>query len=95
MQFWDEEWITLTARFSAKTKEALNLRMLLEHMGFGDPLLNDIYVDSKGEITMGLHPVNKPSTRHVNMRMHMLCHHVELGHVCTPFAPLLTWWQTT
>ena len=36
---------------------------------------------------MGLHPANKPATRHVNMRMHMLRHHVELGHVCTPFCP--------
>ena len=63
------------------------MRMLLEHLGFGDPRPTDIYVDNKGAITMGLHPANKPATRHVNMRMHMLRHHVELGHVCTPFCP--------
>jgi len=51
------------------------------------PRPTDIYVDNKGAITMGLHPANKPATRHVNMRMHMLRHHVELGHVCTPFCP--------
>ena len=74
---------------SEATKEALNLRMLLEHLGFGDPRPTDIYVDNKGAITMGLHPANKPATRHVNMRMHMLRHHVELGHVCTPFSVFL------
>ena len=72
---------------SEATKEALNLRMLLEHLGFGDPRATDIYVDNKGAITMGLHPANKPATRHVNMRMHMLRHHVELGNVSTPFCP--------
>ena len=71
---------------SEATKEALNLRMLLEHLGFGDPRPTDIYVDNKGAITMGLHPANKPATRHVNMRMHMLRHHVELGNVRTPFC---------
>jgi len=55
---------------SEATKEALNLRMLLEHLGFGGPRPTDIYVDNKGAITMGLHPANKPATRHVNMRMH-------------------------
>ena len=39
---------------SEATKEALNLRMLLEHLGFGDPRPTDIYVDNKGAITMGL-----------------------------------------
>jgi hypothetical protein len=72
---------------SEATKEALNLRMLLEHLGFGDPRPTDIYVDNKGAITMGLHPANKPATRHVNMRLHMLRQHVELGHVSTPFCP--------
>ena len=71
---------------SEAAKEALNLRMLLEHLGFGDPRPTDIYVDNKGAITMGLHPANKPATRHVNMRMHMLRHHVELGHVSTPYC---------
>ena len=46
--------------------------MLLEHLGFGDPRPTDIYVDNKGAITMGLHPANKPATRHVNMRMHAI-----------------------
>ncbi len=68
---------------SEATKEALNLRMLLEHLGFGDPRSTDIYVDNKGAITMGLDPANKPATRHVNMRMHMLRQHAELGHVST------------
>jgi len=72
---------------SEATKEALNLRILLEHLGFGDPRPTGIYVDNKGPITMGLHPANKPATRHVNMRMHMLRQHVELGHVSTPFCP--------
>ena len=35
----------------------------------------------------GQHPANKPATRHVNMRMHMLRQHVEVGHVSTPFCP--------
>jgi hypothetical protein len=61
--------------------------MLLEHLGFGDLRPTDIYVDNKGTIIMGLHPANKSATRHVNMRMHMLRQHVELGHVSTPFCP--------
>ena len=72
---------------SEATKEALNLRMLLLHLGFGDPRPTDIFVDNKGAITMGLHPSNKPATRHVDMRVHMLRQHVELGHVSTPFCP--------
>ena len=60
--------------------------MLLEQLGFGDPRPTDTYVDNQGAITMGLHPANKPATRHVNMRMHMLRHHVELGNVRTPFC---------
>ena len=72
---------------SEATKEALNLRMLLLHLGFVDPRPTDIFVDNKGAITMGLHPSNKPATRHVDMRVHMLRQHVELGHVSTPFCP--------
>ena len=72
---------------SEATKEALNLRMLLHHLGFGDLRPTDIFVDNKGAITMGLHPSNKPATRHVDMRVHMLRQHVELGHVSTPFCP--------
>ena len=71
---------------SEATKEALNLRMLLEHLGFGDPQPTTVYFDNKGAITMGLHPANKPATRHVNMRMHMCRQHVELGHVVTPYC---------
>ena len=56
----------------ALKQQALNLRMLLDHLGFGDPRPTDIYVDNKGAITMGLHPANKPATRHVNMRMHAI-----------------------
>ena len=69
---------------SEATKEALNLRMLLHHLGFGDPRPTDIFVDNKGAITMGLHPSNKPATRPVDMRVHMLRQRVELGHVSNP-----------
>ena len=46
------------------TKEALCLRMLLLHFGFGDPEPTAIYCD-KGAITMGLHPTNKAAMRQV------------------------------
>ena len=36
------------------TKEALCLRMLLLHLGFGDPEPTATYCDNKGAITMGL-----------------------------------------
>ena len=38
---------------SEATKEAKILRMLLEHLGFGDPRHTDIYIDNKGAIIMG------------------------------------------
>ena len=53
---------------SEATKEALCLRMLLLHLGFGDPEPTTIYCDNKGAITMGLHPTNKAAMRHVDMR---------------------------
>ena len=34
---------------------------------------------------MGLHPSNKPATRHIDMRKHFCKQHVELGNVTTPF----------
>jgi len=64
--------------------------MLLHHLGFGDPRSTDIYVNNKATITMGLHPSNKPATRHVDMRVHQLCQHVELGHVSDSFHSLLS-----
>ena len=36
---------------------------------------------------MGLNPSNKPATRHVNMRVHMLLQHVELSNVSTLLYP--------
>ena len=71
---------------SEATKEALNLRMLLLHLGFGDPLPTTIYCDNKGAITMARHPTNKASTRHVEMREHFARQHVELGNIETPFC---------
>ena len=55
--------------------------------GFGDPRATDIYVDNKGAITMGLHPANKPATRHIDMRIHFCRQHVEQGDVSTSFMP--------
>ena len=68
------------------TKEALCLRMLLLHLGFGDPEPTAIYCDNKGAITMGLHPTNKAAMRHVDMREHFCQQHVEAGNVTTPFC---------
>ena len=42
---------------------------------------------TKVAITIGIHPSNKPAMRHVDMRVHMLRQHVELGRVSTPFCP--------
>ena len=71
---------------SEATKEALNLRMLLLHLGFGAPLPTTIYCDNKGAITMARHPTNKAATRHVNMREFFARQHVELGNIETPFC---------
>jgi hypothetical protein len=50
---------------SEATKEAKNLRMLLEHLGFGHPRSTSIYIGNKSAIIMGHHPSNKAATRHV------------------------------
>ena len=71
---------------SEATKEALNLRMLLKQLGFGSPAPTTIYGDNHGAITMGLHPANKPATRHIDMRRHFLRQHVELKNVTTPYV---------
>ena len=71
---------------SEATKEALNLRMLLEQIGFGSGDPTTIYSDNQGAITMGLHPSNKPATRHIDMRRHFLRQHVELKSVVTPYV---------
>ena len=63
------------------------MRMLLEHLGFGDPRPTDIYIDNKGVIIMGHHPSKKAATRHVDMRIHFMRQHVELGTINTPFCP--------
>ena len=59
---------------SEGTKEALNLRMLMQQLGFGSMKPTTIFCDNKGAITMGLHPSNKPATRHIDMRKHF-CRH--------------------
>jgi hypothetical protein len=71
---------------SEATKEALNLRMLLRQLGFGTASPTVIYSDNQGAITMGLHPANKPATRHIDMRRHFLREHVELKNVTTPYV---------
>jgi hypothetical protein len=71
---------------SEATKEAKNLRMLLEHLGFGDPRPTDMSIDNKGTIIMGHHPSIKAATRHVDMRIHFLRQHVELSTINTPFG---------
>ena len=80
---------------SEATKEALNLRMLLEHLGFGDARPTDIYVDNKGAITMGLHPANKPATRHVNMRCTCFAITSNSDTSPPPAVPLSIWWRIT
>ena len=55
---------------SEETKEALNLRMLLHHLGFGDPRPADIYVDNKSR-----HHHGAPSIKQA-------CHAAR-RHVCT------------
>ena len=42
-------------------------------------------ITNQGAITMSLHPSNKPTTRHVDCRIHMCRQHVELGHVKSKF----------
>ena len=71
---------------SEATKEALNLKMLLEQIGFGSEDPTTIYSDNQGAITMGLHPSNKPATRHIDMRRHFLRQHVELKSIVTPYV---------
>jgi hypothetical protein len=72
---------------SEGTKEALNLRMLLRGLGFGQPEPTYLYCDTKGAITMSIHPANKPATRHVDMRIHFCRQHTELGDVAPLFVP--------
>jgi len=70
---------------SEGTREALNLRMLMQQLGFGSMKPTTIFCNNKGDITMGLHPSNKPATRHIDMRKLFCRQHVELGNVTTPF----------
>ena len=55
---------------SEATKEARNLQMLMQQLRFGSMKPTTIFCDKKGAITMGLHPSNKPATRHIDMRKH-------------------------
>ena len=64
---------------SEATKEALNLRMLLLHLGFGDPRPTDIFVDNKGAITMGT-PFLKQAC------------HAARRHACTHASPTRGTW---
>ena len=73
---------------SEATKEAKNLRMLLEHLGFGHPRSTGIYIGNKSAIIMGHHPSNKAATRHVDMRIHFMRQHVEIATINTPFCPI-------
>jgi len=66
---------------SEGTKEALNLQMLIQQLGFGSMKPTIIFC----AITIGLYPSNKPATRHIDMRKHFCRQHVELGNVTTPF----------
>jgi len=69
---------------SEATKEALNLRMLMQQLGFRSMKPTTIFCDNKGAITMSLHPLNKPATRHIDMKNHFCRQHVELDNVTTP-----------
>jgi len=44
-----------------------------------------IYSNNQRSITMGLHPSNKPATRHIDMQQHFLREHVELKNVTTHY----------
>jgi hypothetical protein len=84
---------TQEAEYNAQTegtKEALNLRMLLRDLGFGQRSPTTLFCDNKGAITMSLHPTNKPATRHMEMRYHFCRQHTELGHVRPLFKPTRT-----
>jgi hypothetical protein len=45
------------------TKEALNICMLLEQLGFGSPDPTTLFCHNQDTITMSLHPSNKPAMR--------------------------------
>jgi len=59
----EAEYCTL----SEGTKEALNLQMRMQQLGFGSMKPTTIFYDNKGAITMGLHPSNKPATWHTDL----------------------------
>ena len=70
---------------SKVAKEALNLRMLTQQLGFGSMKPTTIFFDNTGAFTMGLHPSNKPATRHIDIKKLFYRQHAELGTVTTPF----------
>ena len=81
---------TQEAEYTAQTegvKEALNIRMLLQDLGFGQPSPTPLFCDNKGALTMSLHPANKPATRHIDMKRHFCREHTELGTVKPLFKP--------
>ena len=65
--------------------KALNLRMLVQQLGYRSMKPTTIFCDNKGAIMMGQHPSNKPATRHIDMRKHFCGQHVELGNITTPY----------
>ena len=80
----EAEYIALSEA-TKTSKEALNVHMLLEHLGFGNPDPTIIFCDNQGAITMSLHPSNKPATQHIDTHIHMCQQHVELGHIILKF----------
>jgi len=63
--------------------------MLMQEVGFGRTKPTIFFCDNKGAITMGLHPYNKPTTRHIDMRKHVCRQHVELGNVTTLYRKII------
>jgi len=53
---------------SEGTKEALNLRMLMQQLGFGSIKPATIFCDNKGAITMDLHPSRLNFSNDLNLR---------------------------
>ena len=83
---------------STGTKQALNLLFVLRDLGFGQSLPTTLFCDNRGAITMTLLPANKPASRHIDMRIHFCCKHVELGDVnvtaCTPTPDMVADFMT-
>jgi len=59
--------------------------MLMQQLGFGSMKPTAIFFDNTGAFTMGLHPSNKPATRHIDIKKLFCRQHAEVGTVTTPF----------